>query len=373
MTQPPLPQGKRKKRKSKAEKKLIQQQLLQQSQPQDQQNPQQQQEQEQHHQQQDQPQPTASLAERPPARPPASERPWPVKKGQRTLKFPNDRSAPRPPPPPKAPRPSGPPSRDRDAILPPSAESGGIPDPTPSYLSQASQPPRPARKPQPLLVVIDLNGTLLFRPNPRAPSFFHFRPHAVQFLLDCLDAFYVVVWSSARPANVTRMVERLLPELPQRRRLLAAWGRERFNLSPEDYDKRTQCYKRLSVVWGDARLQAAHPLPGGRWSQENTVLIDDSAEKARSEPFNAVTIPEFRGQRGNDDMLPLVHEYLCILSTQADVSAFMRAHPFKADQDVMQEYMRSATEEGEPEGGAKVALGDGSGCKPEGGPRLEAP
>ncbi|KAK0752083.1 HAD-like domain-containing protein, partial [Schizothecium vesticola] len=220
------------------------------------------------------------------------------------------------------------PPLNRDAISPPSAASGGIPNPTPAYLAQAYLSPQRTSQPQPLLVIIDLNGTLLHRPSPRAPSTFIERPRAGEFLRECLDAFYVVIWSSARPDNVGKMVRQLLPEPAQRARVLATWGRDRFGLSAADYYQRTQCYKRLTKVWTDPGVAAAHPLAGGRWGQANTVLIDDSIEKARSEPFNAVTIPEFTGRKGTDEVLALVHEYLCVLSMQADVSAFVRTHPF---------------------------------------------
>ena len=50
-----------------------------------------------------------------------------------------------------------------DAKVQPSKASGGIPDPTNAYLAASNVIPRPLQEPQHLLVVIDLNGTLLFR------------------------------------------------------------------------------------------------------------------------------------------------------------------------------------------------------------------
>lgn len=375
------------KKRNKAERRLWkqikqQQQQQQQTQPQEQQHPNQQYQQ--HHQAQSQaaqlpPHPSKAFPQAPaslPAIPPTAGKPG--KKRPRKPKTtadnqplpqqPRNRALTSHPPP--ATQPLLPPQRppfshpqrpplpplNRDAISPPSAASGGIPNPTPSYLTQAALPPRPASKPQPLLVIIDLNGTLLHRPSPRAPSTFIERPRAREFLLECLDAFYVVIWSSARPDNVSKMVRQLLPEPAQRARVLATWGRDRFGLSAADYNQRTQCYKRLTSVWADAGVAAAHPIEGARWGQENTVLIDDSVEKARSEPFNAVTIPEFAGRKGKDEVLLLVQQYLYVLSMQADVSAFVRTHPFKADADTIAEYARSATEGNEAEGQAEKEI-----------------
>ncbi|KAK3297056.1 uncharacterized protein B0H64DRAFT_431060 [Chaetomium fimeti] len=248
----------------------------------------------------------------------------------------------------------------RDTISAPSAASGGIPEPTAEYLQRASFMTYRLTTPQPMLVVIDLNGTLLFRPNKRQASAFVERPLARAFLQRCIDRHHVVIWSSARPDNVRRMCAQLLPPA-YLARVVAVWGRDRFGLSPDDYNRRTQCYKRLTRLWEDPVVAASHPLaaarspgsaegegegsdteglgPGesvgggsgsGVWSQANTVLIDDSAEKARSEPHNAVTLPEFAGDlKETPQVLPLVEEYLDALSFQGDISTYIKVRPFK--------------------------------------------
>ncbi|KAB5551001.1 HAD-like domain-containing protein, partial [Coniochaeta sp. 2T2.1] len=189
------------------------------------------------------------------------------------------------------------------------------------------------------LVIIDLNGTLLYRPNShKAPRHFVLRPGAAEFLTFCLSSttqtqtFKVMIWSSARPANVAAMLDKLPLTKSQRSDLVAVWGRDKFGLSPEDYTRRVQCYKRLTKVWADPLVKSSYPHGyndhGGGWSQGNTVLIDDSKEKARSEPYNAVEIPEFRGDM-TEDVLPRVRGYLEGLARQADVSTYMRVSPFK--------------------------------------------
>jgi hypothetical protein len=188
-----------------------------------------------------------------------------------------------------------------------------------------------------------LNGTLLHRPSGRNPTKFVARPFAEKFLNYCLDTFHVMVWSSARPHNVSTMCAKLLSP-PQLDRLVAVWGRDRFGLSPADYNSRVQCYKRLSRVWDDPAVRASYPddyddsgrktegsgdWKPGSWNQGNTVLIDDSKEKARSDPHNAIEIPEFLGNEKEDTaILPEVHDYLNTLAYQADVSPYIRANPF---------------------------------------------
>jgi hypothetical protein len=225
----------------------------------------------------------------------------------------------------------------RDLRQPPNAASGGIPDPSPVYLAQALSGPPPSLLPEPrrILIVVDLNGTLLFRPQRHRPSHFVQRPHAQRFLAYCIDTFHVAIWSSARPENVRSMVAQLLTP-DQLRRCVVVWARDRFNLSREDYNLRVQCYKRLTRLWNDPHVRAAHPgaAQGSRWDQSNTVLIDDSLEKARSEPYNILQIPEFEGLHNEPaNVLPQVHDYLNYLSYQTDVSKFIRTRPFVLNPD----------------------------------------
>lgn len=219
------------------------------------------------------------------------------------------------------------PPADRDAILPPSARSGGVPSPTPSYLLRASFLPQTLQNPRPILVVIDLNGTMLFRPNRKQPFNFVERPHARRFLNYCIETFTVAIWSSARPENVEKMCSQLLTP-QQLDAVVATWGRNKFGLTLADYNARTMCYKRLDKLWADPKVAASHPL-GEAWNQGNTVLIDDTAEKARSEPHNAITLPEFMGDVNEPPVLPSVHEYLNTLALQVDISTYIRTNPFK--------------------------------------------
>ncbi|KAF4455268.1 hypothetical protein F53441_2418 [Fusarium austroafricanum] len=215
----------------------------------------------------------------------------------------------------------------------PTKASGGVPDPTPQYIAQAKLSPERLPQPRRILIIMDLNGTLLHRPNKRRPFNFVERPHAKTFLKYCLEAFHVAIWSSARPENVNRMVEQLLtPE--QREQCLVIWGRDYFGLSEGDYNAKVQVYKRLTTVWTNPRVMAAHPQAhkGGLWDQSNTILVDDSFEKGRSEPFNLLTLPEFSGlATETPNVLPQVHDYLNELAHQADISRFVRQSPFKLD------------------------------------------
>ncbi|KAI0452248.1 hypothetical protein F5B21DRAFT_484013 [Xylaria acuta] len=219
----------------------------------------------------------------------------------------------------------------QDTITQPSPESGGVPDPTPEYLEVASHPPFLLPHPRSILVVVDLNGTLLYRPSRHSPTSFVERPYARAFLSYCVNTFTVVIWSSARSQNVSNMCKQLLtPE--DSAQVVAVWSRDNFGLSKDDFNQRVQCYKRLTALWNDPVVAASHPMAasGERWSQLNTVLVDDSSEKARSEPFNLVQIPDFQGNAKEPGfVLPQVHDYLNECSQQVNVSAYMKGQPFK--------------------------------------------
>ncbi|KAF4985661.1 hypothetical protein FGRMN_11129 [Fusarium graminum] len=235
----------------------------------------------------------------------------------------------------KVPPPQQQPQRSESPPKPPSKASGGVPNPTAQYLAQAKLSPERLAKPRRILIVMDLNGTLLHRPNKRRPFHFTERPHATTFLSYLLETFHVAIWSSARPENVNKMVEQLLtPE--QVEQCLVVWGRDSFGLSGEDYNSKVQVYKRLTTIWTNPRVMAAHPRAhkGGLWDQTNTILVDDSFEKGRSEPFNMLILPEFAGlAKETPNVLPQVHDYINELAHQSDISRFVRQSPFKPDPD----------------------------------------
>ncbi|WPB00026.1 uncharacterized protein RHO25_004645 [Cercospora beticola] len=205
------------------------------------------------------------------------------------------------------------------------------PKPTPLYMQLASQPPKQRSAPQALLVVVDLNGTLLKRLKHSGSNKSKLRPHINDFLDYILANHKLMIWSSARPENVEVMCSKLFtPE--QREKLVTIWARDRLRLTLEAYNAKVQVYKQLSWIWKDKSIQTAHPVKSEIWSQANTVLIDDSIAKAASEPYNLIEVEEFEGsdeQIGTDTYLLEAKAYLQTLSLQTDVSAYMRARPFK--------------------------------------------
>ncbi|KAH9843445.1 catalytic domain of ctd-like phosphatases [Teratosphaeria destructans] len=196
------------------------------------------------------------------------------------------------------------------------------PQPDGSYLHQANMPILPLGSPRTLLVVLDLNGTLLHRKSKG--SNFTTRPHVSEFLHYLLTNHTVMIWSSARPDNVKAMCGKLFTK-PQMQQLIAVWARDKLRLAQKFYNQKVQVYKQLSWVWEELAAGG-----NGIWDQSNTVLIDDSMEKAASEPHNLVQIEEFEGRadQQSTDVLGQVVRYLEVARDYSDVSSFMREYPF---------------------------------------------
>ena len=213
------------------------------------------------------------------------------------------------------------------------------PIPTPAYQAQAHATPTLLPSPQRLLLVLDLNGTLLYRASRDQSGKtrdFTPRPSLSQFLQYAFANHSLLIWSSAQPYNVTGMCARLF-EPTQRKLLLGEWARDTLGLTPQQYKERVQVYKRLDRIWDDERLQYRHPDldQGGRWAQHNTLLIDDSFQKASAQPFNHVEVPEYvEGDERDGDgrnVLAQVVGYLEEARRWNDVSAFVREHGFVVD------------------------------------------
>lgn len=207
------------------------------------------------------------------------------------------------------------------------------PQPTDLYLNQAAEEPTAIDKPGHILVILDLNGTVLFRPNKNAKTMIA-RPYLKPFLRYLFQNFKVMVWSSARPVNVKALVEQALDK-DLRSKLVATWARDTFGLSATNFNQNVQVYKNLRLIWSRDQIQQHHPeyASGERFGQHNTVLIDDSALKASAQPHNLLEIPEFEAtpEQMEGDVLREVAGYLEVLRSQADVSKFVNKQPFKGD------------------------------------------
>ncbi|KAK5172607.1 uncharacterized protein LTR77_002727 [Saxophila tyrrhenica] len=202
-----------------------------------------------------------------------------------------------------------------------------VPRPTQEYIQASGAAPKTLATARPLLVILDLNGTLLHR-SDRSTSFLG-RPNVATFLDYLFENHKVMVWSSAGPKNVRGMTDQLFTK-KQKQKLVDVWARDKLRIPGNLAQYRLQVYKRLTWVWEDKAVQAAQPDAEGKWDQANTVLIDDSAEKAASEPFNVVQLEEFEGREDQmqSDVLGDVMRYLEELKVQADVSVYMRKTPF---------------------------------------------
>ncbi|KAI9679082.1 MAG: hypothetical protein M1829_001752 [Trizodia sp. TS-e1964] len=212
--------------------------------------------------------------------------------------------------------------------------SSKIPTPSVQYLITSSSEPAVLHSQKPLLLVLDLNGTLLHRFSSKMSHKFAARPGLHDFFEYAFATSTMMIWSSATPKNVAQMCQQLFTART-RQLIVAEWGRDTLGLTPDEYKSHTQVYKNLNRVWANQSIQASHPMcmMGGRWDQTNTVLIDDSKLKAAGQPHNLVEVPDFdsrevRSEEGKD-VLHSVMEYLEILRRQEDVSSYIRCHPFK--------------------------------------------
>lgn len=134
----------------------------------------------------------------------------------------------------------------------------------------------------------------------------------------------LLVWSSAQPGNVDSMVRAILHPL-QAAQLVRCWARDTL-VPPRLASFKSPSVKDLEIVWdalnlsewsrdarGELRVQAANRDDDGGgegenkdvsegqagtratpvYGQHNTLLLDDSAEKARLQPYNHLLIPAF--------------------------------------------------------------------------------
>ncbi|KAI2726650.1 hypothetical protein CBS147354_4365 [Penicillium roqueforti] len=234
-----------------------------------------------------------------------------------------------------------------------------IPLPTLQYTNQASLKPEKTEK-RPLLVILDLNGTLIYRKLRKFPPKFARRTGLDEFLATLIKDYKVMIWSSSQPQTVEAVCEQIFPG-PMHDAIVARWGRDKFGLTSVQYNKKLQVYKELHKVWAETNIQGAFPgnehlknppasspgtntphknrkqrlrdaeaaklTAGHRWDQTNTILIDDSRTKASSEPYNILEIPEFSNDPNIDEteLFNKVLRRLDYLAHHDDVSKVLHA------------------------------------------------
>ncbi|KAJ5752236.1 hypothetical protein N7520_009153 [Penicillium odoratum] len=202
-----------------------------------------------------------------------------------------------------------------------------VPRPTSAYTQQALQKPQQGPK-RPLLVILDLNGTLIYRKHRKLPPVFARRDGLKEFLDVLTKNYAVMIWTSSKPTTLAPIVKLLFPTKRNKKGLVACWGRDKFGLTSRQYNAKLQVYKELHKVWNDKNIQLRHPgySSGQRWDQTNTILIDDSKIKALSEPYNILEIPEFVNDPAIDEstLFKKVLARLDVLSHHDDVSKVFR-------------------------------------------------
>ncbi|KAF5389700.1 hypothetical protein D9757_006053 [Collybiopsis confluens] len=172
----------------------------------------------------------------------------------------------------------------------------------PTYISVTRAPstyislPASQRK----LLVLDLNGTLLFRPKGKSKQgqrTVHPRPYIPslrQYLFHEKTKTWLdtMVWSSAQGHNVGEMVKKVFT-VEGEMGLKAVWARDTLDLDPKFYHKKTVTIKDLNKIWKTFPVHNA----------KTTLLVDDSTQKARLQPWNHVYVKEYGQLERRDDLI----------------------------------------------------------------------
>jgi len=163
-----------------------------------------------------------------------------------------------------------------------------------------------------VLVIIDLNGLLVDRVYLRGAHhhqkkhilaaekaggkvvgkyLVHVRRGLLDFIRFAAERFELMVWSSARLSNIESLTDAFFPEDVE---LIRKWGQDKcVCVQPHPTNPKKPCLflKVLSDLWEQ----------DARWNKTNTVLIDDSIEKAsRNPPFTSIHPREW-GSAAKDD------------------------------------------------------------------------
>lgn len=199
---------------------------------------------------------------------------------------------------------------------------------------------------QPLLVLVDMNGTLLVRTERVVPGHepvfrvkmgsktrkYYLRPHAQEMLTNLLNhprvrlAFY----TSMRRENAQPAI-RALVKPPHNPESMCLFDRP-FNVADPTGENEWDTMRDLDQVWSIANSwSAGYCCPFG---PSNTIMIDDTPRKMRAWPMNVVVVPEYREEHvslpDRDPSLLHAWNYLQRMLEECadDVASYVACHPF---------------------------------------------
>src|SRR5690242_5376485 len=95
--------------------------------------------------------------------------------------------------------------------------------PTKQYFDITSTPSTKLAQPSPKLIILDLNGTLVYRRKTRSITSRPFIEKFIDYLFSADNNFLVMVWTTSRPENADIMVNFIFGD--QKEKLIAVWGR----------------------------------------------------------------------------------------------------------------------------------------------------
>ncbi|KAG8880883.1 hypothetical protein FRB98_004687 [Tulasnella sp. 332] len=184
--------------------------------------------------------------------------------------------------------------------------------PSEGYLQSSLQPSLlcPVSTTNPKLLILDLNGTLVYRSprNRRQNRVITPRPYMEPFTRYVThegSGLQTMIWSSAQPVNVEKMARACFGEEGVKN-LKAIWARDTLGLSQRDYGRKVQTVKDLNLVWKKLPFTAL-----------DTILLDDSRLKAHLQPYNHLILTEYDSDMSSRDRKILQRLYAASSSAVA--------------------------------------------------------
>ncbi|KAG6865413.1 hypothetical protein C0991_002803 [Blastosporella zonata] len=156
-------------------------------------------------------------------------------------------------------------------------------EPSPEYLSATLVSTPPGRKidVSKKLVILELNGVRTSKGVPR-PYWQTFKDYL--FHEDTRSWLDTMVWSCAKPTKVADVVKSSFGQTAPM--LLAVWARHKMKVDPDSQNQSPRL-KDLHSVWKFTGEPKCIPH-----SSYTTLLIDQSYDAARLQPYNHILVPE---------------------------------------------------------------------------------
>ena len=180
---------------------------------------------------------------------------------------------------------------------------------------------------------LDLDETLVRSDAKNGIIVIRYRPHILEFLRFCMRNFHVSVWSAGEECYVDHIAEKLSMNFidVSFENILSRQHCSQFYYIDDHTGLPASAYYKSfeDVIWNPLGITDVSDVSPSKYTQRNTLLLDDNAMTHSQNPGNALMIRPWVGDETDEDLLhaiPILQKLAMSQDINRDMLAINHSH-----------------------------------------------